>query len=98
MAKDPKAAELSPVQLPSSDPPTVRFFGELVSIDYIAPRIDRPTPWIAARLKEMEADPIISLNEVVYYRLSVIEKLKEVSEEWAERIRAAKRDAMAAGV
>lgn len=70
---------------------------EIVSLDFIARHIDRPSPWLAARIEDLNAPVILQMDGVSYYRSSVIPALKQVSDEWAEKIRLAKREAVAMG-
>jgi len=70
---------------------------ELVTTDYLAARLDRPTAWVEARLSECEAIPAMKLNGVDYFIAEYVELIREVSLEWAERVRKAKREAVALG-
>lgn len=69
----------------------------LMTADFMAHTLGRPTPWITSRLEEQSASPAVVLDGVAYFDAEWLELLREVSEQWAERIARAKREAAAAG-
>lgn len=71
---------------------------EYLSAGLIAATIDRPTPWVEARLRDAEVSPAMILDRVEYYESTVMDALKKTSLELAERVANARREAQSAGL
>lgn len=78
-------------------PSTPKQTMDLITADHMRVQVDRPTPWVIARLEELKAKPILKLDGVEYFEAETLDLLREVSLEWSERIRKAKLEAVAAG-
>lgn len=71
---------------------------ELVSLSEMIRLIDRPGPWIEARLQEAKATPTMILDRTPYYAASWVKAIRTANQEWTARINKAKREGAALGV
>lgn len=68
---------------------------QFVSTSHIAGIIDRPRPWVQARIDELKIRPAISLDEAEYFQADVLDRVRELSEDFAARNTRARREAAA---
>lgn len=70
----------------------------LISAGEIAARIDRPTPWVEAKIGELGLVPALQLDRAVYYEFNALELVTAANEELKELARKAKQEMQAAGM